>query len=345
MSATEVAGQSPSAQVLWGLRHYGSLIAVAGLGLGIGAPAVQSLQPPVYEAEALVVATQLELSSETLPRYAEAVFDSGSVARDVASDPRIDIAVESLIPDSVDVVTALDSVALVVVGHDPDPQTAVVLANQAARAFVMELNRPGPGVGTFAIQDLADVPEEPTSDLLSTPVGAAVGAITGIIFGVGLVALLIAVRRPVVSAEDVASLGLPVLGFVQLPRVRKRQFFSPRGIPGIGAVARRVLEAGPDVVLIASPRRAAPARQRISVMLAMMLNRSTSPDRLYPPELAAAVEASHAGRGDASVWSHTTSTRPRPVVIVDDADPLDVLHLQDRNAWTLLVVPQGTSRR
>ena len=347
MSTTTAPGSSSFAHVSWALRRYGWLLVVCVLALMAAAGWVQSRQDKVYAAEALVVAQQLSLDPETLPGYAETVFASGSVARAVASTPGLDVEPEGLIPDRLEVLTAPDSVAAQVVGRDVDPEKASTLANEAAEAFVAELNRAGPGVGVFALQDRASLPTRPITGTVSLPVALAGGAVLGALLGGALIALLLLLRRPVVAAHDAEEVvGLPVFGVVELPRLRSSEFPGPRGVPGIAAVTRKVLEAAPTALLITAPSEAAAARRRIAVMLTISLLpfRGVTTRMIRPME-----EAVETHR---RTWlGRRSSTQVQPggaepaLVLVDGAEPLEIMEYQDHSRCTLLVVPQGMTTR
>src|SRR5680860_1012557 len=173
------------------------------LNLGAVAPLIQASRPILYEARAIVVAQQLELNSQSLPRYGEAVFNSGSVARDVAADPSIAAEPETLIPGRLQVQTAQDSVVFTVIGRDEDPQVATLIANLASASFLNELNKPGAGIGTFLLQDRARTPTRPANPPLSLPVAVVVGSLAGAALGAGLIMLLVVLRRPIVGDADV----------------------------------------------------------------------------------------------------------------------------------------------
>lgn len=344
VSTTVEPGQSSTRQLLWAVRHYAWLLLLCVVGLGLAAPIVVSEQPVIYEARALVVAQQLELSSQSLPRFGEAVFTSGAVIRRVAADPGVAAPAESLVPDRLEVVTGLDSPVFEVIGKDIDPETAALLANLAATVFVEELNRAGPGIGTFALQDAAQAPDEPRSPL-SLPVSVVAGVLAGTLLGGGLVTLLVVLRRPVVGpGDDDPRLVIPVISLVEIPRHLPGQYPGPRGVPGISAVARWVLDSTPGALLVASPKRASSRqRQRICVMIAATLDQLRPLTLRVPSPMRDAVLSLRA----TAVWPRkpTANSEPKPpLLVLDGAEPLDVVEFYDQKPFTLLVVPQGIAR-
>lgn len=337
------APTSSMTHLTWAARRYSWLFALTLLGGIAAGNAAYSAQEPVYEAEALIVAQQLSLDPKALPGYAGAVFSSGAVARAVGADPALRMQPETLIPDKLEVRTAPDSVAVQVVGRDPDPDTASRLTNAAAGAFVIELNRAGPGIGSFALQDRASIPAEPVAGAISLPVALAAGAVAGAVLGAGVVVLLLVARRPVVvpgDAEQVA--GVPSFGLVELPRLESGRFPGPRGVLGVATITRGVLETAPSALLITSPATSAPARRRISVMLAVSLSPFRVVETRMAPELEAAVDEHRRARQSAIGAPGRAAATSAPLLVVDGAEPLDVMDYEDHSRCTLLVVRQGT---
>lgn len=339
--STSVPHKRPdSAPLGWSVRSYAWLIVVCAVVGGVLLPALRTMQPVTYEAKALVVADTLELSSAALPRFGAAVFSSGAVARSVASDVGGDPDV--LIPERLDVVTAQDSVVFQVIGRDRDPVVAERLANSAADAFLIELNKSGSGVGSFSLQDEAQVPTVPADSGPGPAVSAATGALAGTVLGFGLVALLTALRRPVVGAGEVEEvLGVPILGSVLLPRSRSHEFPGPRGVPGLASVTRWLVDSPAPRVFIASSPRAAAARQRISVMLTVTLS------QFRAVELQGAATLRLAVRQLMRTTSDEAPRRPeagRDLLLVDGAEPLDSIDPAGGPTVTVLVVREGTPR-
>jgi len=210
--------------ILWCLRHY-SWVLIACLLAGAAAPLLLAPAAADYEADALVVARQLKARPESLPQLGDSVFRDGAVAAAVATD--VGGSPSGMIPDRLNVVAAKDSVVLVVQAFDPAPEVAAHMANVAAVAFVDELNKPGAGVGQFEVQTQAIVPLEPGT-ILPPATRATLGGLAGFALGLGLVALLGIIRRPVVTARHVTEItGVPLLGTVQLPRMRHGRYAVP----------------------------------------------------------------------------------------------------------------------
>ena len=251
------------AGLLWGLRRYAALIAallVAAVTAGV-LIASSARRNVSYTATALVIAATLEVNADQLPRFGESVFNGGSVARAVASAvPGTDF--RALVPDRISVEPVRDTIAFRVQGHSRDPQQAAELANRAAAAFVTQLNRAGEGVGTFKLQDAAFVPREPAGLDIAPALAGLLGLVAAGVLSLGLLALLVGVRRPVLSGAAAArTVGAPLLGSVTLP---KRGTGRPRGLRPV--LARLAVAPTPFVELATAGR---PSRDLLPLLEAL----------------------------------------------------------------------------
>lgn len=204
----------------WALRRYVWVLAVviaAALAAGLFV-ATATASEGRYRATALVVANSLNVPPSQVPRFAAAVFSSGAVAERVATELRLDIDHRDLVPDHIAMDPVPDSIAFLVHGFSDDPQDAVSLANAAADRFVEELNRAGPGVGVFAVQDVARAPLQRVEGP-GFAIALAASGVGGALLAVVVVAGLVWLRRPLVTPGDaVAALGLPLLGTASVRR-------------------------------------------------------------------------------------------------------------------------------
>jgi capsular polysaccharide biosynthesis protein len=150
--------------------------------------AVVPNRPGEARAEASIVATGLDVSVNVLPGYAQTVFHSEQVARAVA-DRR----------GTVTLTTHRDGILLTVVGHSEDQETAVDIANNAARVYITALNTAGAAVGTFAILSAAQPVAQPGGLTLATATAIAVVLLVIGVAGALAAAVLLRhrmVRRP-----------------------------------------------------------------------------------------------------------------------------------------------------
>lgn len=319
---------------VWCLKTFAWLPVLLALAFAAGG-LLMFAQPGGYEASSLVVTRQLVPNAKVLPRYAAAVFYSGEVARRVADRTGLDAT--ALVPMRLDVVTPEDSIVLTVVGKDPDAGMAARLADAGATAFVEELNRGGPGVGTFSVQTTATVPSDPVQEF--PPLLAAVlGGLVGSVLGLSIVVLVAVLRRPVVAAEDVRSvIGAELIGDLRLPR-RAREFTHPTEVPGVIAVARRMGAITSGRFLLVSNARDAARRQQAVVTLGVALAGLRHTVLRGEPYLADEVRTLAGGP------MHPLFIEGEPIVLVDQSEPLDML--RDATAlpmWVVIVAPTGIS--
>ncbi|SDC38417.1 Capsular polysaccharide biosynthesis protein [Geodermatophilus telluris] len=326
-------------RLAWGLRHYAWVVVGCVLAMA-AAPLVLGETPPVYQAQTLVVARQLTVNPEVLPSLAEAVFSDGSVAAAVAEDPSVAGGTGALIPDKVSVVTGPNSIAIAVQARDTDPAAAARLADLAAAAYVDELNRTGPGVAEFTIPSPAVVPTEPLSTVSAMTLTAG-GAGAGLLLGTGLVALIAAVRRPILDAKDVEeTAGVPLLGTVHLPSGARNGFPGPLGVRGMPAVTRWLATLPSGRLLLVSPTSGAEVRRRIYVMAAAALA-SLRPVRLEAHgHLIDAVHRHAVGRHGAG----PATAEPGGLVLVDGGSPFDTVDPTTTGVSVVAVARRGISR-
>jgi capsular polysaccharide biosynthesis protein len=318
----------------WGLRRY-VLLFVACLLLGaVAAPyAVSKLTPPAT-AEALVITQRLDVSSTVLPRYAEAVFNQGQVAAAVAQKFGHGLSVEAVIPGKVSLVADQDSIVFHVVGTDPDPKTAADLANTAADTFIQALNAGGVGIGAFGLQSEAEPPAAPEPGL-ATKLAVPVGVVTGIVLGLAVISLLLAIRRPVIDPPGVEdATGVPSLGVVSVPRVRSGRFARPEKFPGLVPVCRRLLGLGLPTIVLVSRRREKRARMQLAVVLADVLQRVRTVRFTGPDELRTVVEQRRAAlRAETGPPVENDATA---LTVVDGADPLELVQPPEQTCAVLV---------
>ena len=345
MSTATTGRPSGATQLGWAVRRFAWVLVLGILILGVLAPMLAARRAPVYEARSLVVAQQLELNAQTLPRLGEAVFDSGAVAREVASAPEVAGDPETMIPDRLRVQTMQDSVVFTVIGRDRDPGMAALLANLGATAFVDQLNKPGAGVGTFLLQDQAEPPSRPVPSL-STKQAGVVGAVAGLALAAGVIALILVMRRPVVAPQDATGVtDLPVLGTVRLPAAGRAEFRGPRGVPGLNVLTRWVLAEGPDILLLTSRPVLTGARQRLAVMLAVAVDRHVPVHLHGTAGMLEAFEVEAVLNSRPGIIRAFDSRDAAAVHITESSDPMDVLPPGKRTQRTVLVAPVGIGRK
>lgn len=329
--------------LVWALRHYAWLVAVCVLACA-GAALAIGVTTPTYQASALVVSSgTANVPAAALPHLAESIFADGAVAAAVAGDKAVQGRTKGLIPGKLNVVAPEDSIVLTVQARDDQPDDAARLADAAAAAFVTELNKPGPGVGVFELQATAVPPTEPLQ-VMSPALRATLGALAGLALGVGLAALIVALRRPVLTPRGVQSAaGVPLLGTVELPVAPKEGYAGPLGVRGLATVTRWVATVPGGRLLLISPPSAVALRQRLFVMVGVALSTVRRLKFRAPEELVEAVEE-HRSHLRAVPLADSTDAGEQPLVLVDGGSPIDILDPAVTTVSVVAVAPRGISR-
>lgn len=340
--------EDAAARLWWGLRRYAGLVVlvVAGaVALSVAKGSAVADGAPQFRATSLVVASELQLRPEQLPRFASTVFRAGTVARETVARTRVAVPPDELIPAHVTVEPVEGTILVAVTGINRDPGVAAELANTAAAVLTEQLNAPGPGVGEFAIQERATAPSSP-EPTASPALPVVVGALAGLALALGSVGLLLLLRRPVLSgAEAAGSVGAPLLGALALPRGEA----SPRDVPGVSALRARLWPTCRERVVLVSLRRYGSRRARLARLLARALARSgpvyyvaveggdTALDRAPPEE----------GRRLARITLEELKDAPaRTPALIDgpSTDALDVPQFLPGDATAVLVAGEGVRR-
>jgi hypothetical protein len=251
----------------WGVRKYAWVVVALMVALGLAVPAAVARTPQRFDAQAEVGPSRVvKLNNlDALPRLGTTVFNNGAVAEAVRAAARPPLPASApVVPQRVELVAAQDNLVFTVVGHGTTPQAAQQHANVAAEAFTQELNKYSAAIGAFAIQRLASPPVTPVNGV-STTVAVGMGLLAGAAAGLGVVALLLVLRRPVrdVTSAEVLT-GTPVLGRLVLGG-------PGRGLRGLPQLCRRILRQRVDTVLLTGPHETARVRKLLAAGLAEML--------------------------------------------------------------------------
>lgn len=306
----------------WGLKHFWWIVVLGAVLGALVIPWYQYQQPKQYDATALVVAAELRTTTTVLPRYATSVFNNGKVATAVdrrfgpTGDP------EDIVPRNVSMVAAQDSIVMEVIGHSDSPEEAVQIADVAAVAFVDELNSPGAGVGVFELQSEASAPVEATEVFRAAPYSIVVGTIGGTILGLGIVLLILVLRRPVVAGPR-RLVGLPVAGLVYVPRRRRGNSADAVRLEGATTLARNVLGRSPATVFVLGVQRRADKTELVTLALRDALGRAPTHNALTRQVDGGGPQA-------------------RPVISIDSPDDPRLLEMS-ASTLILIVAPEGSS--
>jgi capsular polysaccharide biosynthesis protein len=337
--AMKASGTDAVGVLGWGLRRYSGLF-VACLLLGaVLAPLAVLQRPSPAEAEALVIAQRLDMELNALPRYGEAVFNNGEVARAVATGLGDLGLANDIIPARVSLIAEQDSIVFRVIGRDPDPETAASIANVAAGAFIDALNAVGAGAGVFGLQSPAEPPDEGSS-AVAVFLAVPVGVVAGLALGLAAVSIILVARRPVidpVGAEDVS--GIPSLGIVTLPRTRRGEVARPDEFTGLVPACRLVLKLPTPTVVLVSGGRDAGLREQVSVAMASVLMRVRAVRFIGSAEFQTVLAARQAAT-DRPADDGTGPGGDEHLTLVDSREPLDLVQPPEGTA-TVLVVRVG----
>lgn len=346
----------------WGIRTYWPWLVLAFVLttlLALSGPGNTLLSSERrYEGSALVVATQLQIKPEQLPRAADAIFNGGTVAQRVTEQLDEPIVASDLIPDHVRLEPLTDTIVLRVIGRNEDPKVAAELANLTAGAFVEELNKIGEGVGIFKVQDLARPPTRlPARTRALVP--GLVGALGGVGLGLGLLTLFLLVRRPLLTvAEAAAHAGTSSGALVDLPAKLPRTGLAPETVGGLALVGRLLWPDDVGVGAVVGVRRAYDLRVQVVRLLALAYARRTNVYLIAPgSERVDDLAASLTSQPNVRVlrdWfvNRIETSGPPPEMGADgivlmslSALDFDVPQLLPRSGRVVLFVPEGTPAR
>jgi hypothetical protein len=216
------------------------LVAMISAAGGLVGGLLREGQGAVYEAEALVAASQTSLPADNFTDLGSALFRTDTVLQPVVEELNLRISPQTLLSkDYLSVESVSSAVAVQVIAHDSDPQTAAALANTAAQSFSSALT--DNEMGTFAVFEDNDVAKTSgLSPIQSTLLAAALGAV----LGAAILLLRTLVVRPVLSQDealgvfpaDIAfSASVRSAGFSFLRKGTSRFEVLPHGLlPAIG---------------------------------------------------------------------------------------------------------------
>lgn len=335
----------------WLLRHHAAFVVLSLVAFGALGTVVQpSPAEPVYSAEALIVAGDLDaLRVEQLPRMAATVFNGGNVARNAVEDGGLPMAPADLIPEYAALEPIEGTLLLRVVGSAQEASLATAISNATADALTTELNRAGPSIARFAVQEIAVAPDAPEEQPAQN--FTLLGAIAGLLVGLGLVALLATVRRPVLSMAALRELvDVPVLPGPQLqPPGRPIEVVRT---PGLTGVVTSFYPVGGERCAFIACKGGSRWRSQTALAVALLLARQ-GPVALVTSTERGAARLYRRGLSDpdAGLVKHLALVRsadeaPMGTPLVLDglsAGRYDVPQLLPPDARSILIVPQGVS--
>lgn len=342
--------EDTASRLWWGIRRYALIFA---LTIG-GAVVILNAAGPAgftrdYEASALVIATKQGIPVTAMPKFAETVFDGGSVAERAVSEGRLPIAPNDLIPDFAELEPVEDNIVFRVVGRNADRRLSADIANAVASALVEELNEAGPEVGVFAVQDTARVPEAVANAELGVPVLTVLGIVIGLLVGAGVVGFILTIRRPVLGAEEASALlGSPLIGTPTLPSKRGLPPDSAQ-VPGLAAVVKRLFPTPTGTVVLIAPAGFEELRTIFAQLIAGAVGRDAPMFLVQSRDSKVSWLYEHLETGPKVVVTQELpdrSTWARMTIVVDgpSARGSDAPQMIPETARIVLVVKQGSSR-
>ncbi|HEX9888842.1 MAG TPA: hypothetical protein VGA69_05155 [Nitriliruptorales bacterium] len=342
-------GTDAASRLWWAVKRYRVLVVVVVLGAALlgawrGPDLLADSDEPVYETAALVVAAQLEVRPELLPKTAVALFEAGAVASRTVMATGVGTSPKDLIPGVVRVEPVESSVVIEVIARHADPVLAAELANAAATAFVDVLNRPGALFGTFIVQEFAGRPVQ-TEPQPGRALPAAVGLFAGLTFALGLIGLYVALRRPVLSPVEVADLaGAPVLGAPNLPKGRS---YDPTQVAGLTALLKRVFPDRQGTAVVVGVRGDRGERSNVALLLARGLARTGTVRLVTEAALPAGLGSDEQHNIRETTVLEVDQSRDGVPAVIDGptAEGMDVPQFLPGDARVVLVVREGTSDR
>ena len=321
----------------WGVRKYVLVLIVFVVGLGVLVPLALNRGADVYEAQAQVGPTDKLLlpNLDPLPRLGVSVFNNGAVADAVRKELGL-TKKANVTPSHVELVAAQDNIVFTVIGRASDPATAQSIANLAASTFTIELNKYSNSVGQFVPQRSASLPAKPVAKLAGGYLSIVIGLLAGLIAGLGVIALILVWRRPVLDAASAEeATNAPVLGRVRIPKRREADVHEFRGL---AQLCRRVLSNPYETIMLVSPPQGAPQLRRLGAAMSSLLS---SLQRSRP---ATGDELSDLPPSEQHSASNGVPAAP-PRLLVSEGPSAELLATLPDAGLTLLVVPEGIGLR
>jgi hypothetical protein len=325
----------------WGLRRYAWLVLLCVFGLGVAVPVWLHITPKQYQAQALVGPSgQLNLSNLTpLPRFGASVFSDGAVASAVRmsySPPLPPTA--KVISKQVSLIAPQENIVFGVVGTAPTPQQAARLANVAANAFAAEMNKYKASVGAFGVQAPAiSAGATSTAVIHSTKEAVAIGLLVGLLAGVGVVALILARRRPVLGAAGVAEAIGPMPVY--------RLDFRRDEVVGAPRLSHQLLSLDVHTLLLAGSARTTGTRVAIASTVQRLLAGGRPVTILTSGEVAqlGSISTPSTSGEVAQLGSISTPSKTTRLLVVTDPAPT-TLATRTAGSMVLLVAAEGIRR-
>ena len=195
---------------------------------------------PIYQAQTQILVNQKVNSQEGLWYQIETDLQLINTYNDIITTPvilskvieelQIDATPEQL-SNQISLSNGSESKVLYITVQDSNPEQAVNIANTTAEVFKEEIPSLM-NVDNINILALAKVSENPSPVKPNKPLNIAIGAVVGLMLGIGLSLLLEILDTTIKDEKDVEEiLGIPIMGIVgsiPIEKVKKSSLRSQK---------------------------------------------------------------------------------------------------------------------
>ena len=195
---------------------------------------------PIYQAQTQILVNQKVNSQEGLWYQMETDLQLINTYNDIITTPvilskvieelQIDATPEQL-SNQISLSNGSESKVLYITVQDSNPEQAVNIANTTAEVFKEEIPSLM-NVDNINILALAKVSENPSPVKPNKPLNIAIGAVVGLMLGIGLSLLLEILDTTIKDEKDVEEiLGIPIMGIVgsiPIEKVKKSSLRSQK---------------------------------------------------------------------------------------------------------------------
>ena len=231
-----------------------AILAVLGALAGLY---IRSTIDPIYEAEAIVQASDSSIPFNEDFSFAQTLFSSDAVLQPVIDTLGLETTPRELIAKGQLDSEAITGGLLRIIGQAESPELAQALVNEAAVSFQVKMA--STGLGTFPVLSAESFSELPPP---SPAITGIAGALVGAVLGIGVLLVLFFVRQPILTekealaefpADTAFSVRVRPPGRFKLPLIGRRATSRTLVYPGgvIAAIWRsaRVQESNAQIPL------------------------------------------------------------------------------------------------
>jgi len=211
------------------------------VGLGIAVTLSFYFIAPIYQAQTEILVNQKVTTQEGLWGVNEVdlqlintyngIITSSALLNKVIDELELNISTEDLI-DKMEVTNENNSKIVNIIVEDEDHQQAVKIANTVSEIFKEEIPSLM-NVDNINILSAAKLSENPSPVKPNKPLNIAIGAIIGLMLGIGLAFLLEILDSTIKDEKDIEEiLGIPIMGLVGSIPLEKEKKAATNSIKG-----------------------------------------------------------------------------------------------------------------